>query len=133
MREIVQEKGLREEDQYEKVVESAFVLDLSDGINYERIVDRVAGQFAERLDLSKILLLDHLIDVKDKALPVGKSAAIKHAKLDKEIETTAALVRIRPGIEIEEEMLESNEEGKRKPKINCLVFLISPKRKADQM
>lgn len=132
LRDIVREKGLRKEDQYGKVVESAFVLDLTDVGGYEEIVELVADKFSEKLEVPKKVLLGHFLESAEKALPVGKAAAIKHVKLEKDIETLAALVRIHPGIEIDEEILEPSEEERRKSKINCLIFLISSKVKAGQ-
>jgi len=132
LREIVQEKGLRKEDQYARVVEGAMVLDLADVRDFEQVVEQVAGEFSEKLGVPKSLLLNQFFKSSEKALPVGKAAAIKHVKLEKDIETTAALVRIHPGIEMDEAVLEPSEEERRKSKINCLVFLISAKQKADQ-
>lgn len=132
LREIVREKGLRKEDQYARVVESALVLDLTDVRDFEQVVDLVAGKFSEKLDVSKAVLLEQFLESGEKALPAGKAAAIKHLKLDKDFETAAALVRLRPGIEMEEAVLELSEEERSGSKINCLVFLLSPKKRADQ-
>lgn len=132
LRDIVREKGIRTEDQYVRVVKSAVVLDLREVRAYDQIVELVAGKFAERLDVPKSVLLDRLLESGEKALPVGKAAAIKHLKLAKDIDTEAVLVRIRPGIDIGEEVLEESVEKDRNSKVNCLIFLISPKLKTGQ-
>ncbi len=132
LREIVREKGLRDEDEYEKVVKNAIVLDLADVSGYEQIVELVADKCSKKLAISKSVLLEELLRSSEKPLEAGKAAAIKHIKLEQDIETAAALVRIHPGIEIGEELLEPFEEKKRKPKKNCLVFLISSERRAGQ-
>ena len=132
LRDIVREKGLRKEDQYGKVVENAFVLDLAEVREYDQIVALVADKFSEKLEIPKNVLLNQLFDAGEKALPVGQAAAIKHVKLEQDIDTEAALVRIRPGIAIGEDALESSDAKNRKPEVNCLIFLLSSKMKAGQ-
>ncbi len=132
LREIVREKGLQREDQYVKVVESAYVLDLTEVKDYAQVVESVAARFADELDIPEGELLELFMESGEKALPVGKAAAISHGKLDKDIETKAVLVRIYPGVEIEEERLESTEDERRRSKFNCLVFLLSSKKRSGQ-
>jgi len=82
LREIVREKGLRKEDQYARVVESALVLDLSDVRGFGHVVALVAGKFSEKLNVPEAMLLERLLESGEKALPAGKAAAIKHLKLE---------------------------------------------------
>lgn len=132
LRDIVREKGLREDDPYPKVMDRAFVLDLTDISAYEEVVELVVDKFSEKLEIPKSELLEQFLESSEKALPVGKAAAIKHVKLESDIDTEVALVRIRPGIEMDEEALELSEDKTRKPMVNCLVFLLSPKVKSGQ-
>jgi NhaP-type Na+/H+ and K+/H+ antiporter len=62
---------------------------------------------------------------------VGHSAALKHIRVDKEIDTEAALVRIQKGLDIEGDQFEDNEDVQDE-KLNCMIYLVSSSRKSGQ-
>lgn len=132
MRGILREKGLREEDPYEKTISQAYVFDSEKISDFKQITGRVAENLSERVGLSSESLMDEFISRADEGvIPVGHSAALKHIRVDKEIDTEAALVRIQKGLDIEGDQFEDNEDVQDE-KLNCMIYLVSSSRKSGQ-
>lgn len=132
MRGILREKGLREEDPYEKTISHAYVYDSGEITDFREITDRVSQNLAERVGLSSESLMDEFISrAEEGVIPVGHSAALKHIRVDKEIDTEAALVRIQKGLDIEGDQFEDNEDVQDE-KLNCMIYLVSSSRKSGQ-
>lgn len=133
MREIVREKGLRKEDPYKQTISRAIVLDLTEAESFSRIEKMVMERLAERIGSSNEKLLDHLLkEPSEKILPVRNVAALKHFKIEEDIDTEAALVRIRTGMELDEDILEIPALATENARFYCLIFLISSKKKPGQ-
>jgi amino acid transporter len=61
MRGILREKGLREEDPYEKTISQAYVFDSESISDFKQITGRVAENLSERVGLSSESLMDEFI------------------------------------------------------------------------
>jgi len=128
MRGIIREKGLRKEDPYEQAIGRAVVLDLPDENNFEKITKNVCKKLAERVDISEESLTSYFLDeTEEGALPVGNAAALKHIRIDKDIDTEVVLVRIRNGINLDQHKFEplKDEDDVADGKLYCLIYLIS--------
>lgn len=132
MRSIVREKGLREDDPYEKTISQAYVFDSTEIRNFEEITEKVSQELASRVDLPVDTLIREFTEkAEEGVIPVGHSAALKHIRVDKEMDTEAALVRIKDGLDIESDHFEENEDVEDE-RLNCLIYLISSSKKSGQ-
>lgn len=132
MRGILREKGLRADDPYEKTISHAYVLDSFEEISFDEITAKVSENLAQRVPLtSKTLIREFLVKAEEGVIPVGHSAALKHIRIDEEIDTEAALVRMKDGLEIKGEPFEENEDIEDE-KLHCLIYLVSSSKKSGQ-
>lgn len=136
MRGIMREKGLRKEDPYEQAIGRAIVLDIQDKrMDYMELIDKVSGVLSERMPLSREELLD-LFSEKgtEGAIAIGKGAALKHARIDEDMDSEIVLVRFRNGIAIEDELFESayTDQQASERTMVALIFLVSSKKKSGQ-
>ena len=127
LRQIMKEKGAREEDPLEELVTRAAVLDLPDDADYEEAVRRTAARLAEQIgelpvDLGERFLRESRVG----ATPVSHGAALPHLRVEGLESPRMALARSKPGIEPpeidEEEAVGVAPEGP----IHALFFLVSP-------
>jgi mannitol/fructose-specific phosphotransferase system IIA component (Ntr-type) len=135
MRGIIREKGLRKEDPYEKAIGRSIVIDIEDDSDFIEITRMVSERLAGRVDISPGSIFDYFLeDSTEGALPVGNATALKHIRIDKDIDTEIVLVRIRSGIDLDRQKFEplSEEEDVAEGKLHCLVFMISSSSKSGQ-
>lgn len=136
MRGIMREKGLRKEDPYEQAIGHAAVLDIQDErMDYKGLIDKVSGVLSERMPLSKKELLN-LFSEKgtEGAIAIGKGAALKHARINQDMDSEIVLVRFRKGIDIADDMFESayTDQQASERTMVALIFLVSSKKKSGQ-
>lgn len=134
MRGIMREKGLRKEDPYEKAIGRSAVFDLKESPPVEEIIEMVCRELSTRISYSKSELVELFEDdYKEGIIPVGNTSALQHIRIDDDLETEVALVRLREGIELEREEFEDvSDEEKKDGKIHCIIYLISSKKKSGQ-
>jgi len=135
MRGIIREKGLRKEDPYEKAIGRSIVIDIEDDSDFIEITRMVSERLAGRVNISPGSIFDYFLeDSTEGALPVGNATALKHIRIDKDIDTEIVLVRIRSGIDLDRQKFEplSEEEDVAEGKLHCLVFMISSSSKSGQ-
>lgn len=135
MRGIIREKGLRKEDPYEKAIGRSIVIDIEDDSDFIEITRMVSERLASRVNISPGSIFDYFLeDSTEGALPVGNATALKHIRIDKDIDTEIVLVRIRSGIDLDRQKFEplSEEEDVAEGKLHCLVFMISSSSKSGQ-
>lgn len=126
MRGILREKGLREEDPYEKAIGHSLVFDFEDSVSVASVTDTVCTMMAERANISKESLVDMFSqDSDDNIIAVGHATALKHVRIDNEMDTEVALIRLQKGLDTESIKNEGN-------KIHCLIYLVSSKEKSGQ-
>jgi mannitol/fructose-specific phosphotransferase system IIA component (Ntr-type) len=132
MRGIMREKGLRKEDPYEKAIGRALVLDLSNDLHVDEITKTVSNAFAERVDISaeKIYSL-FLEDYREGIIPVGNACAIKHVRVEEDVDTEVALIRIKDGLPFDSVNLESNQKDLDE-ELNSLIYLMSSSEQSGQ-
>jgi len=134
MRGIMREKGLRKEDPYEKAIGRSVVFDMKESPAIEEIIEKVCRELSTRISYSKddmITLFEE--DYRDGIIPVGHASALQHIRIDDNVDTEVALVRLQEGIEMDrEEFEEIGDEEKKDGKIHCIIYLISSKKKGGQ-
>ena len=126
LRQILKEKGLREEDPFDEVVARAPVVDLAAGeASFEALVGEVAQRLAARLPATAAELEAGFLEgTRIGATPVSKGAALPHLRLFGIDRAELVLVRSREGMHIEV----TDVHGGRAPDrpIHALFFLVSP-------
>lgn len=126
MRGILREKGLREQDPYEKAIGHSLVFDLEDSVSVASVTNTVCTTMAERADISVESLIDMFSKESDNnIIAVGNATALKHVRINNDMDTEVALVRLQKGLETESEKNEDN-------KIHCLIYLASSIEKSGQ-
>ena len=134
MRGIMREKGLRKEDPYEKAIGRSVVFDMKESPSIEEIIVKVCRELSTRISYSKddlIALFEE--DYRDGIIPVGHASALQHIRIDDNVDTEVALVRLQEGIEMDRgEFEEISDEEKKDGKIHCIIYLISSKKKSGQ-
>jgi len=132
MRGIMREKGLRKEDPYEKAIGHALVLNFSNDLHIDEITKKVSEKLAERVDITaeKIYSL-FLEDYREGIIPVGNACAIKHVRVEDDIDTEVALIRIKYGLPFDRVNLESNQKDLDE-KLHSLIYLMSSAQRSGQ-
>jgi mannitol/fructose-specific phosphotransferase system IIA component (Ntr-type) len=126
MRGIMREKGLRKEDPYEKAIGRSLVFDIEEKVAVESVTDMVCAMMAERADTSKKLLVEMFTqDPNESVISVGHSTALKHVRIDNEMDTEVALVRLKNG-------LKTDSDSEEEEKFHCLIYLASSTNKSGQ-
>jgi len=134
MRTIMREKGLRKDDPYEIAIGRAAVFDMKKAPPIEDIIDKVCRELSTRISFSKSELVELFEeDYKDGIIPVGNASALQHIRIDDDVDTEVALVRLHDGIEIDREEFEDiSSEEEKDGLIHCIIYLISSKKKSGQ-
>jgi len=132
MRGIMREKGLRKEDPYEKAIGRALVLNFSNDLHIDEITKKVSDKLAERVDITaeKIYSL-FLEDYREGIIPVGNACAIKHVRVEDDIDTEVALIRIKDGLPFDMVNLESNQKDLDE-NLNSIIYLMSSAKRSGQ-
>lgn len=135
MRNILREKGLRDEDPYEVVVSRARVLDISeDSIEHEQMVRRAADVLAERLDMDSRKLFASFSNIDDfGAIPIGSGASLLHTRFDEEFQPEMVMIRVKDGLYDRGARGEEGGDGTgRLRKRHAMFFLVSSDRHTSQ-
>lgn len=136
MQSILREKGMREEDPYEKVTGRAGVIDIDDGsVSYDKIVREACSIFAQKLDKDEKELYNLFSEKRDMgAIPIGRGTALKHVRVEEDISPEIVLVRIKNGLAADKEYFEdlngSDEHGDQM--LYALIFLVSSEEHASR-
>lgn len=135
MRGIMREKGLREEDPYERAIGRSVVLDLQNETQIEEITWKASKELSDRMEISEGVLNDLFLDKETEGiLPLGHSSALKHIRIDADIDTEIVLVRLHEGIKIDVEHFEAESEEieAEEEVLNALIYMVSSSKKSGQ-
>lgn len=129
MRGILREKGLREEDPYEKVVARSEVIDeKSKEVSYETIIKRASKKIADRLAVDEEFLFKKFCEAQDTGtIPIGSGAALNHVRIEGEYKSEMVLVRIPENMTISTEGYEVLDQDKAGSveRLRAIFFLVS--------
>ncbi|MCF7802806.1 MAG: amino acid permease [Candidatus Marinimicrobia bacterium] len=118
LRQILREKGLRKEDEFEESILTASILFHEPKDSYDKILRRASGALAEKLGLSDETIYEALSKTNQMGdTPIGKHIALPHARLENVDTHGLVIVHSREGVEVDESSAA----------IHALFILISPK------
>ena len=90
--EILKEKGLREDDPYDQIVEKADVLDFTPDKSFSDLVSQAAGSLARRVPLDAEFIASRLIETgRYSGVPISKGIALLHFR-DPEIKHSEMVI-----------------------------------------
>ncbi len=135
MRGIMREKGLRENDPYEIAIGRSVVLDMKEQGHIEDVTRKASEKLSKRVDISANSLNQLFLDEQAEGiLPLGHSTALKHIRIDADIDTEIVLVRLQKGIKIDVEHFEAENEEVEVDKevLHALIYMVSSNKKSGQ-
>lgn len=131
MRNILREKGLRDEDPYEELISRADVIDLKDYKDYDDIVKQACDLFSEKLNTSIDKLYEAFTQFDEgSVIPISEGVALNHSRIDNDVLPEMVLVRVQKGIIPNNEKAKGDENDS--DELYCIIFLISPKSNSGQ-
>lgn len=126
LREIMKEKGLRQQDPFDKIVASSYVINIDERTTFEEAVKAVSGWFAEQLGhFPKEIGEQFLEGTRVGATPVAKGVALPHFRTEGIEHSLLAIVRAPRGLKIEVPH-PLNPESHDSQLVQAVFFLISP-------
>ncbi len=124
LRSILKEKGLRPDDPFEEVVETATMIDANPAETFESIVEMAADAFAKQVGCSSVALRDGFLEgTRVGATPVAGGVALPHLRRPEVLRPHLVIVRISTGVEIlvpDSEVVTTHEPAR------AIFFLLSP-------
>lgn len=136
MRGILREKGLREEDPYEKVMSRAIVIDEEDEkMSYKTLIKKASEKFAERYKMEADALYDLFFEAQESGtIPLGRGVALNHIRIEGDRTSEIVLVRIPESISLKSEGYEAINESKKEEieKLRAVIFLVSSTEESGQ-
>jgi len=123
LRQILREKGLRKEDEFEEGLLRASILHHQNGETYVDILRRASGTLADRLNCSPTEIFEELSRMSELGeTPIGDHVALPHARLEEAQAHELIIVHSSDGIQL---------TGSDVP-VYVLFILISPKDQPQQ-
>jgi len=135
MRGILREKGLRKDDPYEIAISKSIVLDLEGEWETPEITKLVSEKLSKRIELSARSIYNLFFDDSAEGiLPIGHSAALKHIRLETDMNTEIVLVRVKKGLKVDGKYFDTETEdaNTESSKLHALLFLVSSHKKSGQ-
>jgi len=132
LRSILKEKGLREDDPFDKLISHALVIRLEKEEPFDIVIKQACEIMAQQVSYpSKKLEQNILEGTKIGATPVSHGVALPHLRLHHIIEPVLLIIHSKPGIRID---MDENFWGEHMPDgpIHAVFFLISPEEKPKQ-
>lgn len=125
LRQIMREKGLREEDPFEEVVANAAVLDLSEAAEFEDLAEQVSRLLAGKVPATEQELVEGFLEgTRIGVTPVAKGVSLPHLRLFDLEQPVMVMVRSRPGVRVD--VVDVHGGHSPEQPIHALFFLVSP-------
>lgn len=101
-RQILKEKGLRDDDPFDDVVSRAGVVDAPSGTSFTDLIDQAAAHFASRSSLTQDEVRDHLLESgRHGNAPIAHDAILPHFRSDQIDTPEMFIARCVTGVRIE--------------------------------
>lgn len=129
MRHLLREKGLRDEDPYEKIISRSVVIDVIEhDRSYKKIIREASEILAPRFNIEAKSLYNLFLQSQDRgAVPVGRGVVINHLRIDRDNPTQLVLVRIPENVSLKTDGFQSTNldllselEG-----VRAVIFMVS--------
>jgi len=125
LRQIMREKGLRDEDPFEEVVANAAVLDLTAATEFEDLAEQVSRLLASQVPATEGELVEGFLEgTRIGVTPVAKGVSLPHLRLFDLEQPVMVMVRSRPGVRVD--VVDVHGEHSPEQPIHALFFLVSP-------
>lgn len=135
MRSILREKGLREQDPYEKVVARSVVIDEDTDLSYQTLINQASEALSPRLLMESEELGKLFIEARNSGtVAIGKGVVINHLRIDRDRPSEMVLIRIPEAIILETggDNILNTEQQEEPEKIRAIIFLVSSESKSGQ-
>ena len=131
LRQILREKGLRDEDPFEEVVARASVLDVTEELAFEDLVWRVSKLLAARVPAAEKELVEGFLEgTRLGVTPVAKGVSLPHLRLFGMGLPEMVMVRSAPGLRVD--VVDVHGTHAPSVPIHALFFLVSPEEEPKQ-
>ncbi len=99
-REILKEKGVRDHDDFNSILERCFILDIKDEITPTQLFEMASEKLSERFrSITKDDILKELLEANETGMtPVAEGIAIPHAKFENVSSFELLMARVQKGI-----------------------------------
>lgn len=125
LRGILKEKDLRKDDPFDQLVARSHVIDLSKGISFEDIVERVSTLFSQFVPESYDNLYRQFFEGTVVGVtPVAHGAALPHSRVDGLSQMEMVMVRSKSGVSIKVHNPATDKEEDQI--LHAIFFLLSP-------
>jgi len=132
MRNILREKGLRQEDPYEELISRADVIEVSKGEKYPDIVKKVYHQLEVKINKPMDEFFEMITHFDEQEIiPIGSGVALNHARIEEKIQPEIILVRIKDGLLLNK-LTEKKVNNANNQKLYAIIFFLSPKENSGQ-
>ncbi len=126
-REIVKEKGLREDDPYDEIVERADIIDVDPGQSFDEVVRQAAESLAQRMPLEAQTIADRLFETgRYGGAPISHGAALLHFRAQESDQSELVLARCREGMCVSLPPDDPTEPPQESCEVYGLFMLVSP-------
>jgi amino acid transporter/mannitol/fructose-specific phosphotransferase system IIA component (Ntr-type) len=132
-REIIKEKGLREEDPYDEILERAEVLELEDDRSLDDVIHKLAASLARRVPIDAERIAERLLETgRYGGSPISKGVALLHFRSGRVDRSELTLARSAGGICVSLPPDDPTDPRKRSCEVYGLYALISPEDETGQ-
>lgn len=122
LNQLLDEKGLREQDPFDEIIARSTIIDLDEEIDFERVVDQVAPILSAYVPESNEEIITHLLDgTRIGATPVTHGVALPHFRSEGLEHAEMVLVRAKNGVHIKLDGTAHPDKS-----VFALIFLVSP-------
>lgn len=126
LREIMKEKGLRQQDPFDQIIAHSLVVNLEERATFEDAVEAVSGWFAERLGHFPTEIGEQFLEgTRMGATPVARGIALPHFRTEGIEHSCLAIVRAPRGLKIEVPH-PLHPESQERHLVQAVFFLVSP-------
>jgi len=132
LREILIEKGLREEDPFDVVIAQAGFIDIETRSSFEEVVEKAAEKLAQKTSLSAdILIKNFMKSARSGVTPISHGISMPHMRSGEISHSSMVLVRAKEGLNI---VVGEDEEGgsKEEKTVYAIFFLVSSEQNPGQ-
>jgi len=124
LRDIMREKGVREEDPFDEVVTRAIVLEKRDNTTFEQITSEVVRTISQKYPMVEEKLAQELLTIHDDDVLMAQGAALPNVRLKEIDHTELVMIRVHQGIHIP--LTGTDAVPSEQNQFFALFFLISP-------
>jgi amino acid transporter/mannitol/fructose-specific phosphotransferase system IIA component (Ntr-type) len=132
-REIIKEKGLREEDPYDQIVQRAELFETEEDQSFDDVVRAASESLAGRIPIGADRIMQRLIDTgRYGGAPVSHGVALLHFRTRVVKQSEMVLVRARDGLCVSLGTDDPTQDAAPSCEVYALFFLVSPEQKPGQ-